>query len=348
MILLSARSLLVVQSGSENYVYYQSGDYLYRLTNNANPELVASGIESTIIFSHSGQYGAFQNRNGVWLSEIDDWNPKNIITDTPSQEFALDWTPDDVRLILRVWEVPENADHPSNETLAYNLNTRKIETWAWGNCDALVKQISTGAFALLCETYEGLKDFAPQAVLLKWSGNYQAADSNDYEILTADLLTTYPKPFNWDMIDGSEHVVYIAPNPLYRREDASHSFWEIYSDWESELPTSLESKREPSIERILAVAPDQKQVAYGVRCDENGETKVCLQIADLNMKEITWTGQSTFSLPAFFDIDWYSGSSKVVVLGGSSELHTLYIFDTQNGSIQKIVIGQSSGTIAIS
>jgi hypothetical protein len=251
-------------------------------------------------------------------------------------------------LILQIWGLPENVVDPLRETIAYNLETDEIETWPWGNCDALVKQISTGDFALLCQTYEGLMDFAPEAIFLMWGGNYQAADSNDYEILVADLLTTYPKPFNWGAINGSEHVVYVAANPLYQREDASHSFWEIYSEWESELPTSLESKRELGIERILAVAPDQEQVAYGVRCDENGETKVCLQIANLSTKQITLIGQLTFSLPSFFDIDWYSDSSKVVVLGGSAQTHTLYIFDTQNDSIQKIVIGQSSGTIAIS
>ena len=334
LVLISLAFASSAQS-SEEKIYYQIGSDLYSLSeDDTTPEIIASGIKSTIIFSTSGEYGAFQDNQGVWLSRVDDWNPQLIVGDVPSQEFVISWTPDDTRLILRIWGLPENIVDPLSETLAYNLQTGEIETWAWGHCDTLVKQISTGTFALLCQTYEGLKDFAPRAVFLKWGGDYQAADSNDYEILVADLLATYPEPFSWDAIDGSEHVVYIAPNPLYQREDASHSFWEIYSDWESELPSSLESKREPGIERILAAAPNQEQVAYGVRCDGSGETRVCLQIADLSTKEIIWRGQSTFSLPSFFDIDWYSDNSKVVVLGGSSQGHTLYVFDTQNGTIR--------------
>jgi len=281
----------------------------------------------------------------VWLSEVNDWNPEVVIAKMPSQAFALIWTPDDTRLILRIWGVPQNTIEPQNETLAYNLKTNEVETWPWGQCDQLVKWVSAAEFAFVCKVYEGLENFEPGAIALKWGGEYQVIDSNDYEVLVSDLLNTFPEPFDWASVDGVEDIVYFKRNPDYQSGNQLIPFWEIDSIRETTPAVTVENTSD--VERIISVSPNREQVAYSVRCDKDGETQFCLQISDLNTNQVIWQYRETFSTPTFFDIAWYPDNRAVAILGGGLEGHFIYVFDTIKGSTKQYEVGQTSGSIVI-
>lgn len=327
------------------FIYYQANETLYRIADELQtPEIVASNIPQTLIFSSSGNYAAFQNEKGVWLSEVANWKPELVVKNLPTQAFALYWTPDDTRLILRVWGVPSQISEPSHETLAYNLKTLAVEEWEWGNCDQIGRNRKTNNFALLCSVYTGLDNFQPQKISLEWGGNYEALHAEDYEILISDLVNTFPRPFNWSSTNSGQHLVFIDRNPKYDRANQDHSFWEIYSVWGGESISSLNSPRDPSIDRLISVSPNGESVAYAVRCNN----EVCLQIANLKNGHVIWNDANTLHATNFYDIDWYPDNFHVAVLNGSLQQgQSIDVFNMQDGSNKTYHVGDSSGDIII-
>jgi hypothetical protein len=355
--LLCISTIPVTSRNSSVSIYYQSGEFLYRITEDQVTEVVATDMSETLIFSNSGPYAAFRDHEGLWLGQVDDWNPTLVVA---GDLGGLYWTPDDTRIILRIAGIPTDISSGTesllDRSLAYNLMTEEVETWPWGNCSHLVRRINinefsrTSKFALICSVYPGIEDFEPQSIALQWGGEYQAFNAGNYEFLVSYPLNPYPPPFNWFGDGEKDNLIFIAANPNYQRSDSNFSLWEIYYVDGNNPVIALGSKRDPSVVRLIATSPDQEKVAYGVRCYDS-DSRVCLQIADLSSREIIWNYEDTMSLVNFYDIAWYPDNERVAILGTNTvtgEGHTLAVFTLSSGDLQIYELnGETTGRIII-
>jgi hypothetical protein len=331
-------------------IYYQAGDNLYRITNaNNSLEVVASSIPTTLVFSHNGQYVVYRTYGeeaGVWLSEVEHWNPQLIVADLPHEAFSLRWTPDDTRIILKVFDIPAQIENPRNEALAYNLETLELETWLWRDCNQFARRLDTGRFALICESYTIFANLEPTSIALEWGGDYQSFAAEAYEILVADLDQIYPTSFSWVSTNTGEHLVYVNLNPNYQRDNPTQPFFEIYSAWEDNSIISLGSSGDTAIMGLISVSPDRSKVAYSVFCVPSNE---CLQIADLNTGNILWSFVDTVSFQSILDIVWFPDDSRIALSGGSMDKgYFIDVFNIDDGSIIELDVDDSIvGTIVI-
>jgi hypothetical protein len=162
------------------YIAYEEG--IHRIVNlgslselgNTQPEVIAYRMEEYRL-SHDGQRIAFWNKDGLWLSNLNHWNPQLVVPDKRNLDFRFYWMLDDTRIFFEISSLGVPSARPIEyETLAYNLLTGEVESWPWGDCDEMARHVQTGQLVMVCYAlpWTWQENPMPTTIALHWGGEY--------------------------------------------------------------------------------------------------------------------------------------------------------------------------------
>lgn len=335
-----------VTAQSSYTIYYQSRDSIYRIDDlSGETQLIVANIPQIVIFSHSGRYAAYYDKEGAWISKLDIWSPEKVISPLPKEAFALYWTPDDTRLILSLAFWPKDTD-PVKQPLAYNLLTKSAEPWIWGQCDQIAQHTLSKDFALICKANETTPKQPINVIALDWGGEFRAYDTNQYKILRGRLLNHFPAYFNWGLKGNEQNIVYVAETSAAEMSNTDY-YPQFVSLWDDRDDLIIYSPQIPAIEPLFAVSHDRSLIAYTRLC--GSPINSCLEIANLETGKIMWGYEKTIHVEVAYEIHWTPDNQKVVLIGANSRRqHIVQIFDIKTSSNHIYDIEDATGTIAVS
>lgn len=332
---------LTLDANNEDYfVFYQVrersglGTSFYRVLSTSQlPELVATQLESFIVFSNDGKLGAYYDASGIWLSELNNWQPELIASETRSNLISLTWMPDDTRLII---SVRDNMTNEKFDNYAYNLISKTLEDWTWTSCIQIGKSLVDESISIICSSQyrPTLDEFVPD-VSVFWGGAVVDFDASETDIIVQDLRFNS----NTDWLKNETFGEMFA----YIRGYPENSLNILFAD-KSSITVNIDNIASIGSEGI-EISPSGRYIAFMEDCTFNG-IQYCLNILDVETKETLFSPSDTVTVGRVGDIAWSPDEQSVVVLGAdnASSLVSLYILNRNNGEISSFPIEASSPT----
>lgn len=303
-------------------MYYSSeGGRLYRLLYGEEaPELIQMSV-SYCRFSHDGMRLAYwEDDVGLWLSDLDHWQPELVFQYDRRLSYNMKWMPDDSRVLFKVSEGPfESPDIiPENtETLAYNLKTQEVEPWPWGECTKVVRHRQTQELSLVCTLDPWSEPQEPEAIVVEWGGDFKDFEAAEYvEVFT---FYTWLSSSGWSWQDR-DWLLYFAPNPEYNvpnNYEVPTTYLYIIHDTEPIRQITPSNRKEIfGNNNHFALSPDHRLLAYWASCF--GSPYKCLEVRDIETNSIVWSYEENISLSGVDSVTWLSDNQHIVMAGGST------------------------------
>lgn len=350
MVLILCFSMLVFahptfsKANESSTVYYvlsnSGGMILYRIADdNPQPERMYE-LPGAFSFSFSGTQITYMDGDGVWLTPLDDWHPVLIIPVEGIKSNWL-WTPDDVRFIVSV--KPDVAG--VNQTYAYNMLTKQVELWDWGDCKYIARQIGSRRIAMICFANDWIEDPEVPAIAVFWGGEYLPYKPSEFDLLLENFYGYRPiLPFEWGVINSRDHLVYRDRNPdfsltnLEADEPVTDIFWLAGG---SDV-MNLNLSKHYGLTQWISVSPDRSMVAFDIDCTFY-EPRDCLAVAELDSGQILYDFSKDFFVRFLYDIAWYPDNKRIAFLGQMDSLGEpiLIVVDLENGQNFEYDLGGS-------
>jgi hypothetical protein len=356
ILLLMSWNISDVQAQRTNMpaIYYRMDDALYRIVDGQmNPEIAVSNMPITF-YSNNARWGAYWDERGVWIGELDSWNPQLVIEDTRGLKWGGLWTPDDNRFIIRIADsVSADGTADNADTMAYNMLNRQAEAWPWGTCNRVGREILSKRVALICSADSWEQNADPATVALFWGGEFIPYDTDAFETLVDNFANWQPVlPFDWRPTESGDSFVYIADNPDFSWDnlDSDEPLRDIFWIEDTNPIRSINSSRDIAIETILAVSPDRTMVAYEINCNYFGP-RACLIVVNLDTGQVVQNFKDRFFVHFASDIAWYLDNQRVALVGNynshpdtESGTH-IWVADITTGKVIDYDIGNSLGGV---
>ena len=344
-------SIAQAQKSEVSAVYYHQKDTLYRiLDGQKQPEVVVRNLPFPS-YSHNHQWAAYVDKNGVWMSELSQWEPQIIIRDARGLKWRGFWTSDDTRFIIKFADSVSYTGKAENaDTVAYNMITHEVEDWPWGECTRVARKITSGRIALVCFADVWEQHANPAAIALFWGGEYVPYEKEPFQTLVDNFYSWQsPLPYDWGQTSDGDHLVYVADNPDFSW-DNNEPPRDIFQIKGIAQPTRINSSENTMFKQILAVSLDRTMVAYEISCDYYGP-RDCLIVVNLDTGEIVRNFRNSFFVHFAYDLAWYPDNQRIAFLGdyGShtdikSGMH-IWVADIQTGKAGDYPIGDYLGGV---
>lgn len=346
--IFSDAGLSPLYSQEDGSIYYIASDEgLYRIVNlgsltdlgQREPQAIEFRAEEYRL-SHNGQQIAFWDKTGLWLSNLDNWNPQLVVTDKRQLDFRFFWMPDDTRIFFEISSLSVPYSRPIEyEALVYNLLSREVESWPWGDCNKIARQNQTAQLVMVCSTlpWTWQDNPTPTSIALQWGGEYEAFVDSDYEILVENVSSI--PDISWTnqgellaFIGGRTSSIYSNNLYISRNENV-------------ELQTV---QRDVSAVTRFDLSPNGRLIAYLVSCVQDGSQN-CLQVEELTTGNIVWSSENTLGLRIASDLQWYPDNTHIVILGRNPNYApmSLWIVDLEQQTAQEYPITDDALTLTI-
>ncbi len=351
LVLASLTSVTAANQNSDA-VYFQNGNTLYRLdVGNSTIVEVVSGISfgGGISFSHNGHYIAFRNEEGFWISQLADWYPELVIPENRQGGYGWYWTPDDNRLIVNVSSWVAQGERPQDaETIAYNLMTHQIETWSWGNCSQIAKNLTSLRLALVCSAEWWSGNVSPATIAIQWGGEFVPYVEENYMTLV-DGLSAYDIATNsrvhWIQVDGNDTLASLVHSQTNDAIELSKQI-QFYSS--ANGIQTLDFAERYRLSGFVQVSPDGNLIAYVVDCTDN-QPKECLQIYSMDQHRVVWDNKRNLDVAFIDDLEWFSDNLHLAILAKRSLTdYSIFVLNYADGLVREYPVGYTSGSIAVS
>jgi WD40 repeat protein len=339
--LLTAPTIAATNAQENVVIYFAGADGLFRTTGFDQPaDRMHYSQNAAYRFSNDGQRVAFGDEAGLWVSDLNTWEPHSIVKSHDPARYELYWTPDDTRVIAWVFYTSENL-----ETVVFNLNTQQTEVWPWNNCDHGARHRLTGQLVLVCLVAAGDTDTTPSPIALEWGGAYSAFTPEEYETLTETPVsrTSYTlHDFNrLDWVNNGTLMAYADP-------DETLETLSVATGDNTVIPLIVTDYY--AIGNV-AFSPNNQLVAFTESCAGAGSEQ-CFHVADITTREFLWSYSeynSGLDMLAPLDVAWYPDSSQVAVLGFALASHdaNVWIVDLEDRSVHKYPLEHPADSMVI-
>jgi hypothetical protein len=321
-------------------LYYGTQDSIYRIVDGQSaPEQVVTDV-SIPFFSNNGHWVAYHDDQGLWITELANWNPKRVFEDERRFWSVLSWTPDDTRFVFTVAAaVYVDGRIEGVDGYAYHTQTGRVESWVWSACDAAARHRVTHRVALICAAGRGIEPPDPAVVALEWGGDFAPYDETAFVPLVDPIdLRGSASPFDWQPTPAGDHFVYRGFDSDFR----SRIYWVLGDS----AIHSLDRLQADAPEQYLDVSPDRTKVAYDINCNYYAP-RGCLIIVDLATGKVVRNFREAFYTSFVRDIDWYPDNRRVALLGQHEDLRTysVWVADIVTGEVTEYNLGDSLGGI---
>jgi hypothetical protein len=321
---LSFEEGAVRQDSFESIVYYSDRIGLRRFNITRNTLETLHRSNTSHLFSHDGAKGAYigEDEKGLYISELAHWNPEQVAPDDLNI-LGFSWTPDDTRIIIQTGTFVGGNNTDDWVMYAYNFTSNQLEIWPWGDCRKLGRHTETHQFALICWADEWMTA-SDEVIALKWGGDYQAFNPDDYEFLIDPWAVFMPMESRFDAVD---HLTFI-----HRERPAVYSISQVEAGGDIVPIVSVDGPQD-----LFSVSPSGDLIAYIVACDGSPRKGYCLRVAEAQTGTIIWTDGETFTVEDPRDIAWFDDGKRLVVSGNRSNLSnpSIWLFDVETGNVEE-------------
>lgn len=329
-------------------IIYQAGEEIIQIHDGLT-ESIATGVNGPAIFSNDGNWIAYRDDKGVWISNFDALEFVLIHEDERKGGGLPFWTPDSSFLIFTINSLtPEGVSPQDIESFIYNNQTGQVSDWSWPICTSIIRDLETEQLALKCMSHMPNQG-EYEAVGMYWGGKYQELVDSQYETVTTltDLDLVISHTYDWDRIGDKEYLAYLRREDYEVLPSQGQPPQDIFIISGSNEPSALGSSPDAAPLNMLNASPDFSMIAYFVNCN-NRRMLYCLQIVETSTSQVIWNAAQTVTVSFPIALEWSRDGRFVVILAYDQDFDTqITIFNTGTGEVAGYSAKDSVGNLVV-